>query len=102
MNNLPLIDDWVGSTPDAWDFEKILTDNNVTCNYDGSGWHFLWRHGTIFIGRHGVETARKAVALFVSLYLRRFSASFSAKITQGYVLFLERERLACTQVIKQL
>lgn len=104
---LPVLDDWVDGHPDAWDYEKVLADNNVTiewCNKvtadgvtfeqappDLCGWGFYWVHGAIHIGQTTETIARKAAALFVSLWQRRVSASFCDKLMDGFIVFLERQ-----------
>jgi hypothetical protein len=105
---LPLLDDWVDGHPDAWDYEAVLRDNEVLvewCNQltsDGEtftlappnlcGWGFYWKHGAIHIGQTLTPViARKAAALFVSLWLRGVSASFCDKLMDGYIIFLERQ-----------
>lgn len=104
---LPVLDDWVDGHPDAWDYEKVLADNNVTIEWcdkvtadgvtfeqapsDLCGWGFYWVHGAIHIGRTTETIARKAAALFVSLWQRRVSASFCDKLMDGFIVFLERQ-----------
>lgn len=101
-NCLPPLDDWKGGKPDAWDYEAVLRDNEVTVEWcdtliDGNGnehragefagWGFYWKHGAIHIGRKTEIIARKTAALFVSLWLRGVSASFCDKIMAGMVWF---------------
>jgi len=106
---IPALDDWVDGNPDAWDYETILRDNNVTVEWDDydkptsdgvtfepappdlCGWGFYWVHGAIHIGQTSEQIARKAAALFVSLWLRGVSASFCDKLMDGYICFLERQ-----------
>ena len=95
---LPPLDDWVDGEPDAWDYEAVLRDNGVVV-VDGNGnehragefagWSFPWKHGAIHIGRTTEIIARKAAALFVSLWLRGVSASFCDKIMSGMLWFWE-------------
>jgi hypothetical protein len=103
--HLPKLDDWVDNEPDAWDYERVLADNNVTIEWshqltsdgetfteappDVCGWGFYWKHGAIHIGRTTEQIARKAAALFVSLWLRGVSASFCDKLMDGYIHHLE-------------
>jgi len=102
--NLPLLDDWVDGHCDAWDYGAVLKDNEVTVEWcdqitsDGinfkyisqnAGWSFYWKHGTIFIERANEIHARKAAALFISLWLRGVSASFADKLMDGYLMYLE-------------
>jgi hypothetical protein len=106
---LPLLDDWVNGQPDAWDYEAVLRENNVTVEWcdtlvdvvDGNGnktpagdmasWSMSWKHGTMDIGPTTEVIARKAAALFVSLWLRGVSASFADKLMDGFVVYLERQ-----------
>lgn len=106
-NQMPLLDDWVDNHPDAWDYMQVLRDNeaSVTCTtqvIDGEGqitnlppalcgWSFSWCHGSMFIGQTSVTIARKAAALFISLWLRGVSASFADKLMDGYIIYLERQ-----------
>lgn len=102
----PLLDDWVDGKPDAWDYEAVLRENGVIVEWcdtfiDGhgnktpagelAGWSLRWKQGVIGIGRVTETIARKAAALFVSLYLRGVSASFADKLMDGYIGFLERQ-----------
>lgn len=104
---IPALDDWADSKPDAWDYEKVLTDNDVHVEWcdqltsdgvtyepapsDLCGWGFYWQYGAIHIGRTSLVIARKAAALFVSLWLRGVSASFADKLMDGFITFLERQ-----------
>jgi hypothetical protein len=103
---LPVLDDWVEGEPDAWDYEAVLRDNNVTVEWsdtvvdgDGkeyhepefAGWGLGWKNGGVFIGQTTEQIARKAAALFVSLWLRSVSASFADKLMDGFICFLERQ-----------
>ena len=98
------MDDWEDGQPDAWDYEAVLKENGVTverCDalIDGNGneyragefagWGFYWKHGAIHIGQTSETIARKAAALFVSLWLRGVSASFCDKIMSGMIWFWE-------------
>jgi hypothetical protein len=103
-NCLPPLDDWKDGHPDAWDFEAVLKENGVVVEWcdeliDGNGnrhragefagWGFYWKHGAIHIGQFSEQIARKAAALFVSLWLRGVSASFCDKIMSGMIWFWE-------------
>ena len=68
-----------------------LVDGNGNEHRAGefAGWGFCWEHGAIHIGRTTEIIARKAAALFVSLWLRGVSASFCDKINSGMVWFWE-------------
>jgi hypothetical protein len=104
---IPLLDDWAGGKPNGWDYGAVLRDNNVTVEWgdkltsdgvtftkappDLCGWGFYWRHGAIHIGQTTETIARKAAALFVSLWLRGVSASFCDKLMDGFIVFLERQ-----------
>ena len=103
---LPVLDDWVGKKPDARDFEAVLKENDVVVEWndtlvdqDGNkspanefaGWGFYWKNGAIHIGQTTETIARKAAALFVSLWLRRVSASFCDKLMDGFIVYLERQ-----------
>ena len=62
-SQMPLLDDWVDGHPDAWDYEAVLADNQVTVEWcdqmtsdsvtfkrmppDLCGWGFYWPHGFI-------------------------------------------------------
>ena len=105
---MPLLDDWVDNKPDAWDFEAVLRANKVTVEWGDTmtvrrpGLHAssparylrlglplgAWNH---LIGQTTETIARKAAALFVSLWLRGVSASFADKLMDGYISFLERQ-----------
>ena len=104
--HLPLLDDWKDGKPDDWDYERVLADNQVTVEWcdqmtsdDGKtfekmppefcGWGFWWKHGCIHIGQCSETIARKAAALFVSLWLRGVSASFTDKLMDGFIMWLE-------------
>ena len=101
---IPKLDDWVDGHPDAWDYDAVLRENEVNVEWcdtlvDGNGnehragefagWGFYWKHGAIHIGQCSEQIARKAAALFVSLWLRGVSASFCDKIMAGMILFWE-------------
>ena len=79
-----LLDDWVDGKPDAWDYETVLKEHDIVVEWDNvivdsngkkhhsdtlAGWSFLWEHGGIYIGKTSEVIARKAAALFVSLWL---------------------------------
>jgi hypothetical protein len=104
--HIPKLDDWVDGQPDAWDYEAVLAANDVKVEWgdtlvDGegnempagelAGWDLCWKHGVIYIGRTTETIARKAAALFVSLWLRGVSASFADKLMDGFICFLERQ-----------
>jgi hypothetical protein len=102
----PLLDDWVNGIPDAWDYEAVLEEYDVTVVWDDEatcdfvtwtklppnlcGWSCQWVHGAIFIGQTTEVVARKAAALLVSLWLRGVSASFAVKLMEGYIMYLEK------------
>jgi hypothetical protein len=104
---LPKLDDWVDGKPDAWDYEAVLREHNVSVYWwaDGTGdvqgnespagnsseWAFSWRFGFGSIGPTNETIARKAAALFVSLWLRGVSASFADKLMDGFICYLERQ-----------
>ena len=103
-NCLPPLDDWKDGHPDAWDYDAVLKENGVNVEWcdelidgngnkhragDLAGWGFSWKHGAIHIGRTTDAIARKASALFVSLWLRGVSASFCDKIMSGMIWFWE-------------
>jgi hypothetical protein len=89
----PLLDDWVESRPDAWDYDAILREYEVSVEWRRAGgyWWFSWKHGCIHIGQTTEIIARKAAALFVSLWLRNVSASFCDKLMDGFICYLERQ-----------
>ena len=103
--HIPVLDDWVDQHPDAWDYSKVLADNDVYVGWedkmtsdgvtfeqappDVCGWGLCWKHGTIHIGPTTETIARKAAALFVSLWLRGISASFCDKLMAGYIWYLK-------------
>ncbi len=88
---IKILDDWVDGKPDAWDYEAVLKERDVIVEYSILGWCFSWEHGSIGIGNTTEVIARKAAALFVSLWLRNVSASFCSKLMSGYIIILERE-----------
>lgn len=114
----PLLDDWVDGHPDAWDYNAVLRDNSVLIEYcdtltDGwgckspagvwAGWSFSWKHGVMFIGQVLNETiARKAAALFVSLWLRGVSASFADKLMDGFITSLERQETTSLSFLAEI
>jgi len=83
------LDDWVDGHPDAWDYEAVLRDNKVILDYDSDGWGFSWPFGTGTLGCVLEVHARKAAAMFVSLWLLGVSATFADKLMDGYLMFLE-------------
>jgi hypothetical protein len=104
--HIPKLDDWVDGKPGGWDYEKILADNDVTVEWcdtfvDGEGnespagelaaWSMAWKYGVMDMGQTTETIARKAAALFVSLWLRGVSASFADKLMDGFICFLERQ-----------
>ena len=92
--HIPLLDDWVDNQPDAWDYEKVLEENRVSVEYEDSeprGWGMAWEHGCMHIGQTSKVNARKAAALFVSLWQRGVSASFADKLMDGFITYLERQ-----------
>jgi len=96
-NCLPPLDDWKDGHPDAWAYDAVLKENGVVVDGNGNehqagdfaGWGFYWKHGAIHIGQTSETIARKAAALFVSLWLRGVSASFCDKIMSGMIWFWE-------------
>ena len=103
-NCLPPLDDWNDGHPDAWDYEALLKENGVTVEWcdtlvngngnehragEFAGWGFSWKHGAIHIGRTTEIIARRAAALFVSLWLRSVSASFCDQIMSGMIWYWE-------------
>ena len=104
--HIPKLDDWVDGHPDARDYDTVLREKEVIVEWcdtlvDGNGnehragefagWGFYWKHGAIHIGQCSERIARKAAALFVSLWLRGVSASFCDKLMDGFIVFLERQ-----------
>jgi hypothetical protein len=85
------LDDWVDGKPDAWDYEGVLSEHAVTVKTwdDEDGWSLTWKHGTIYIGEASEVIAKKAAAVFVSLWLMGVSASFADKLMAGYIMYLE-------------
>ena len=84
-----LLDDWVDGHPDAWDYEAVLKANEVDVLwYEDAGWCLGWKHGTIGIGHVKMVHAKKAAAMFVSLWLMGVSASFADKLMEGYLMYL--------------
>jgi len=104
---IPHLDDWVNGHCDAWDYEAVLSKNEISVAWcheltsdgvtfteappDLCGWGFYWKYGAIHIGQCNETIARKGAALFVSLWLRGVSASFCDKLMDGYICFLERQ-----------
>ena len=99
------LDDWKDGQPDAWDYEAVLRDNEVTVAWshqfvDGEGtvteappdlcgWSFSDKSGFIHIGRTTEIIARKAAALWTALWYRRVSASLCCRLMEGYIEHLE-------------
>ena len=82
-----------------------LVDGNGNEHRAGefAGWGFHWKHGAIHIGRTTEIIARKAAALFVSLWLRGVSASFCDKIMSAMVWFWQlQERLRWKNALSPL
>jgi hypothetical protein len=114
----PPLDDWVDSKADAWNYEAVLRDNKVVVEWcdelidsngnrhragDFAGWGFCWQHGSIHIGQCSEQIARKAAALFVSLWLRGVSASFCDKIMLSMIASWElQERPSQFRTLNQL
>jgi hypothetical protein len=105
---MPLLDDWTNGKP-GWDYEAVLSDNSVVVEwwdtlFDGegnktpagefTGWGLSWKQGSIHIGQTTETIARKAAAMFVSLWLRGVSASFADKLMAGFIWFLELQEAA--------
>jgi hypothetical protein len=91
-SKLPRLDDWVDGTPDAWDYEAVLTEQGVKLEQSLESpfdWTLCWRHGFMHVPCYDEVNAKKAAALFVSLWLRGVSASFADKLMVGYMMFLE-------------
>lgn len=99
--DLRFLDDW--PHPDDWDYEAILKEYEVEVVWsdmliDGEGrtfpdynpgWTLTWKRGCIWIGNTKEEFARKAAAIFVSLWQRGVSASLANKLMDGYLSCLE-------------
>jgi ribosomal protein L37E len=99
------LDDWVDGVPDAWDYRKVLAENDVEIHWndhsiDGEGlieslpadyqnFSLSWKHGTMSIGQVCLEHALKAAALFVELWKRGVSASFADHLMDGYLMWLD-------------
>jgi hypothetical protein len=89
------LDDWVNGKPDAWDYEAVLRDNEVTVDsladecYEFQGHQLCWKHGFMHVPTDNEVHARKAAALFVELYLRGISASFADILMDGFLSHLE-------------
>lgn len=106
-NKTPLLDDWVDGSPDSWDFNTVLAVNEVKVEWVDTvvdeqgnvrqindfrvGWLLSWKSGTMHIGDTTETIARKAAALFVSLWQRGVSASFADKLMDGFIVYLERQ-----------
>jgi len=107
MDRCIKLDDWVNGKPDAWDYEAVLREHDVlviwAVEWDDdvdssfSGWSFSWKHGTMFIGKASEVHAKKAAALFVSLWLLGVSASFADKLMNGYIMYLELQENASSK-----
>lgn len=119
---MPVLDDWTDGRPDAWDYEAVLVANQVTVEWSDSavdgdgvvtkladewrGWSMCWKHGSMDIGNTTKVIAKKAAALFVSLWLRGISASFADHLMDGFIVFLERQENppsgATTMVLRRM
>jgi hypothetical protein len=91
-DKMPRLDDWVNGEPDAWDYEAVLKENDVKLIYTSNPvceWTLYWRHGFIGVQARDETRAKRAAALFISLWLRGVSASFADKLMGGYLMFLE-------------
>ena len=89
-----VLDDWVEGVPDSWDYEGVLTTNQVTVEkLDGHrgirGYQLCWKKGFMHVPTDNELHARKAAALFIEMILRFVSASFADKIMDGYLFYLE-------------
>jgi len=85
------LDDWKDGHCDAWDYEAILHDNNVIMEWDKTEeiWFCSWKYGLIEPPVQDGIIAKKAVALFISLWLLGVSASFCDKLMDGYIMYLK-------------
>lgn len=105
-NKMPLFDDWVDGFPDSRDFNTVLLVYEVKVEWIDTivdeygikyppeyrvGWLLSWKNGTMHIGDTTETIARKAAALFVSLWQRGVSASFANKLIDGFIVYLERQ-----------
>lgn len=82
---LPKIDNWP-----EWDYEAVLRENKVKVVRVGDNWYNLsWYHGYESINTNDEVIARQSAAIFVSLWLRGFSASFADNLAHGYAMWLE-------------
>lgn len=90
-----------------WDYETVLRQNEVAVEYSDTlvnghgckhpaeewvGWSMSWKYGVIFIGQTTETIARKAAAMFVSLWLRGVSASLADKLIDGFIFIRDRRR----------
>lgn len=90
---MPILDDWVDGKADAWDYDAVLRDYEVTVERAvpvDHGYVLFWEHGTMGVQTGNETHARKAAALFVELWLRGVSASFADKLMDGFLFMLER------------
>lgn len=101
-NLMPLLDDWVDGEPDAWDYEKVLAENEVKVLLHDDSWYLCWHHGSMGLGATSRTIARKASALFVCLWLRGVSASFADKLMDGFIVYLERQEKATKNLATML
>lgn len=82
---MPKLDNWP-----EWDYEAVLRKNDVEVVRAGDYWYTLgWRHGSESINADDEVIARQSAAIFVSLWLRGFSASFADNMAHGYAMWLE-------------
>jgi hypothetical protein len=86
------LDDWKDGKCDAWDYEAVLTEHEVTVEPMEDvthGYSLCWKHGFMNVPTYDETHARKAAALFVELWLRDVSASFADKLMGGFLFWLE-------------
>ncbi|MHC4297999.1 MAG: hypothetical protein ACYS7Y_11910 [Planctomycetota bacterium] len=81
---MPQVNDWVDGKCDAWDYEAVLAEHDITVEQHVCGWSMGWEHGTIGISAPEENIARQCAALFVELWLRNISASFASKIVDSF------------------
>jgi hypothetical protein len=74
----------------AFDFEKVLKENCVIVFQSKSNWVFTWSHGKVLIGDTTTAIAKKAAAIFVTMWNLGFSIDMSSELMRGYVLYLEK------------
>jgi hypothetical protein len=88
---MPKLDDWVDGKPDAWDYEAVLRKYKVNVQKADCGHYLCWHQGVMHVGTYNETHALKAAALFVELWLRGVTASFSDKIMDGFLFYLEAQ-----------